>query len=233
MKNRRRLISGAIAPAIVAALPVALAFAAGDPTPGEPSAREPSAGQPSAGQQSGGQQSAEPSAGDSVVAVDHVVPARRKVVHRKFRPWSHPTSAQVHEIIYSEALRWRVPAASLARRVECESHFQWSASNGQFQGVLQFSPEAFYRGLRTIRDRRVTIVREKIRRVHEARVTHYSNGRKVRRRTTPRRQRLVVVYTGKLARTPSVSDSFAQIRIGAQAIRGISAVHSSEWSCSA
>jgi hypothetical protein len=213
MKSRR-LIPPAIAPAIVAALPVALAVAAGEPASGDP-------------------KSDEPSAGGSVVAVDHVVPARRKVVHRKFRPWDHPTSGQVHEIIRSEALRWRVPAASLARRIECESHFQWWASNGQFQGVLQFSPEAFYRGLRTIRDRRVRIVRQDIRRVHEARVTHYSDGRKVRRRTTPRRQRLIVIYTGKLTRTPSVSNTFAQIRIGAQAIRGISAVHSSEWSCGA
>jgi hypothetical protein len=214
MKNRRRLISGAIAPAIVAALPMALAFAAGDQT-------------------SGDQTSGEPSASASIISVDHVVPPRRKIVHRNFRPWSHPTSGQVHEIIRSEARRWGVPAASLARRVECESHFHWWASNGQFQGVLQFSPGAFYRGLRTIRHRRVSIVRQKMRRVHEARVTHYSDGRQVRRRTTPRRQRLIVIYHGKLERTPSVSNSFAQIRIGAQAIRGISAVHSSEWSCGA
>jgi hypothetical protein len=214
MKNRRRLISGAIAPAIVATLPVALAFAAGDQT-------------------SGDQKSGDPAASASVIAVDHVVPARRKVIHRKFRPWSHPTSAQVREIIRSEARRWGVPAASLTRRVGCESHFHWWASNGQFQGVLQFAPGTFYRGLRTIRDRRVRIVRQKVRRVHEARVTHYSDGRMVRRRTTPRRQRLIVIYNGRLAHTPSVSNSFAQIRIGAQAMRGISAVHSSEWSCSA
>jgi hypothetical protein len=214
MKIPRRFIPPAIAPAIMAALPVALAVAAADQT---------SADQPPS----------DPSASASVVAVEHLVPARRMVVHRTFRPWSHPTSAQVHEIIRSEALRWHVPAASLARRVDCESHFHWWASNGQFQGVLQFSPGAFYRGLGTIRDRRVRIVRQKMRRVHEARVTHYSDGRMVRRRTTPRRQRLIVVYHGRLARTPSLSDSFTQIRIGAQAIRGISAVHSSEWSCSA
>jgi hypothetical protein len=204
----RRVTPFAIASATVAALPVALAVAAADQTSGEPSADA------------------------SVVAVDHVVPARRKVVHRTFEPWSHPSPAQVHEIINSEARRWHVPAASLTRRVGCESRFHWWASNGQFQGVLQFAPGTFYRGLHTIRDRRVSIVRQKIRRVHEARVTHYSDGRNVRRRTTPRRQRLIVIYKGRLGRTPSVSNSFAQIRIGAQAIRGISAVHSSEWSCS-
>jgi hypothetical protein len=70
-----------------------------------------------------------------------------------------------------------------------------------------------------------------VRRVHEVRVTHFSDGRQVWRRTTPRRQRLIVVYAGRLPRTPRVSNTFAQVRIGAQAIRGISAVHSSEWSC--
>jgi hypothetical protein len=210
MEIRRRLIPPAVAATIVSALPVAIAVAAADQTAGEPAADSA-----------------------SVIGVDHVIPARRKVVHRNFRLWKHPSSNQVHEIIRSEALRWRVPAASLARRIGCESRFHWWASNGQFQGVLQFSPGAFYRGLHTIRDRRVKIVRQTIRRVHEARVTHYSDGRNVRRRTTPRRQRLIVVYVGRLPQTPSVSNTFAQIRIGAQAIRGISAVHSSEWSCSA
>jgi hypothetical protein len=212
MKIRRRLITLAIAAAIVTALPVAFAVAA---------TTAPGSG------------SGEPSASASIVRVDRIVPPRKKVVHRRFRPWSRPTPGQVREIIRSEARRWRVPAASLTRRVACESHFHWWASNGQFQGVLQFAPGTFYRGMHTIRDRDLKIVRQKVRRVHEARVTHYSDGRQVRRRTTPRRQRLVVVYKGKLPRTPSVSNTFAQVRIGAQALRGISAVHSSEWSCAA
>jgi hypothetical protein len=212
MKIRRRLIPIAIAAAIMAALPVAIAFAASAPA-------------------SGGSQS--PSASASVVKVERVVPARKKVVHRRFRPWSHPTRGQVREIIANEARRWGVSAASLSRRVSCESHYNWYASNGQYQGVLQFAPGTFYRGMRTIRDRRIKIVRRKSRIVHVARVTHYSDGHKERRRTTPRRQTLVVTYTARLPRSPSVSNTFAQIRIGAQAIRGISAVHSSEWSCGA
>jgi hypothetical protein len=204
----------------VTALPVAFAVAA-TTAPPETVTATPTPG------------SGEPGATASVVRVDHVVPARTRVVHRGFRPWSHPTPGQVREIIRNEARRWRVPAASLTRRVACESHFHWWASNGQYQGVLQFSPNAFYRGLHTIRDRRIKIVREKTRRVHEARVTHYSDGHTTSRRTTPRRQRVIVVYTAKLPRTPSVSNTFAQVRIGAQALRGISAVNSSEWSCGA
>jgi hypothetical protein len=210
MKIRRRLIPFAIlAAAVVASLPVAFAFAAAEQSAGAPAASA------------------------SVVKVDRVVPPRTKVVHHRLRLWRRPTPRQVREIINNEARRWRIPAASLSRRVSCESHYKWWASNGQFQGVLQFAPGTFYRGLHTIRDRRVKIVRQKVRKVHEARVTHYSDGRKVRRRTTPRRQRLIVVYTAKLPRSPAPSNTFAQLRIGAQAIRGISAVHSSEWSCGA
>jgi hypothetical protein len=174
-----------------------------------------------------------PTATTAVVKVENKKAPRKKVVHRKFRPWAHPTPGQVREIIANEARRWGVSAGSLSRRVSCESHYHWWATNGQYSGVLQFAAGTFYRGLHTIKSHKVKIVRSKTRRVHDRRVTHFSDGRKVSRRTTPRRQRLVVVYTGRLPRTPAVSNSFAQIRIGAQALRGISAVHSSEWSCGA
>jgi hypothetical protein len=177
--------------------------------------------------------STSPTATASVIKVENKKAPRKKVVHRKFRPWARPTSGQVREIISNEARRWGVSAASLSRRVACESHYHWWATNGQYSGVLQFSAGTFYRGLHTIKSRKVKIVRSKMRRVHDARVTHYSDGRQIRRRTTPRRQRLVVVYTGRIPRSPAVSNTFAQIRIGAQALRGISAVHSSEWSCGA
>jgi hypothetical protein len=212
MEIRRRVIALAIAPVGLAALPFVLTAA--------PRALAD-------------ENAADPSAVANVLRVEYVVPPRRKVVQRKFRPWSRPTPGQVREIIRNEARRWHIPAASLARRVACESRFHWWASNGVYQGVLQFAPTTFYRGLHTIRDRRVQIVRETVRRVHAARVTHYSDGRHTIRRITPRRQRLIVVYTGRLRRTPSVADTFAQLRIGAQAIRGISAVRSSEWACGA
>ena len=175
----------------------------------------------------------QPTATASVVKVENKKAARKKVLHRKFRPWAKPSPGQVREIIRNEARRWRVPAASLSRRIACESHYHWWATNGQYSGVLQFAPGTFYRGMSTIKTRKVKIVRSKTRRVHDRRVTHFSDGRKVSRRTTPRRQRLIVVYTGRIPRSPAVSNTFAQIRIGAQALRGISAVHSSEWSCGA
>ena len=175
----------------------------------------------------------QPTATASVVKVENKKAPRKKVVHHRFRPWAKPSPGQVREIINNEARRWHISAASLSRRIACESHYHWWATNGQYSGVLQFAPGTFYRGLSTIKTRKVKIVRSKSRRVHDRRVTHFSDGRKVSRRTTPRRQRLVVVYTGRIPRSPSVSNTFAQVRIGAQALRGISAVHSSEWSCGA
>src|SRR4051794_31397735 len=142
MKIRRRLIPYAVVAALVAVVLPLSAFAA-------------------VGATNGAAADGNPSATASVVRVEHVVPPRKKVVHRKFHPWSRPTPGQVREIIANEARRWRVPAASLSRRIACESHYHWWASNGQYQGVLQFAYGTFYRGLRTIRDRHVKIVRTK------------------------------------------------------------------------
>jgi hypothetical protein len=174
-----------------------------------------------------------PTATASVVKVEHYTAPGKKVVKRRLHLWAHPTPGQVREIIRNEARRWRVPAASLSRRVACESRYRWYATNGQYSGVLQFGATAFYRGMSTIKTHKVKIVRTKSRRVHDARITHYSDGRQVRRRTTPRHQRVKVILSGRIPRNPAVANTFAQIRIGAQALRGISAVHSSEWACGA
>src|SRR4051794_5103830 len=214
MEFRRRLIPITVLTAALIAVAIPLAFAIAPRALADETASSPTATA-------------------SVVKVENRKAPRKKVVHRKFRPWAKPSPGQVREIIRNEARRWGVSAAGLSRRVGCESHYHWWASNGQYQGVLQFSPGTFYRGLSSIRTHKVKIVRSKSRRVHDARVTHYSDARKVSRRPTPRRQRLVVVYTGRLPRRPSMSNAYVQLRIGAQALRGISAVHSSEWSCGA
>jgi hypothetical protein len=211
MNRKRRLtLILTVAAAMAVLVPATIAFAAGAQAPAK-----------------------QPQAQASVVAVKHYTPPRTKVVRRRFHLWSKPTPGQVREIIRNEARRWGISAAALSYRVGCESRYLWFASNGQYQGVLQMGANAFYRGLSTIRSRKVTIVRQKTRRVHSARITTYSDGHTVRRRTTPRRQKVTVILTGRIPRRPSMINAFAQIRIGAQAIRGISAVRSSEWSCAA
>src|SRR3954452_6966253 len=214
MEFRRRLIPITVLTAALIAVAIPLAFAIAPRALADETASSPTATA-------------------SGVRVENKKAPRKKVVHRKFLPWAHPTPGQVREIIDNEARRWGISAASLSRRVSCESRYRWWASNGQYVGVLQMGANAFYRGVDTLHSHRVKLVRSKSRRVHDARITHSSDGRKVSRRTTPRRQRLFVVYTGRLPRRPSMSNAYVQLRIGAQALRGISAVHSSEWSCGA
>ena len=180
--------------------------------------------------QTGGQPSG---AAAKVTKTETVVPPRRVVIRGKFKPWARPSARKVRTIIRAEARRWRISPSGLARRVHCESRFQWSAGNGLYQGLLQFAPSTFYRGLGSIRSRRVKLVRTGLRRVHEVTVTRYSDGRVVRKRGRAHRQKVVRVLTGTLPKRPAVTHAWAQLRIGAQAIRGVSAVRSSEWACSA
>jgi hypothetical protein len=178
-------------------------------------------------------EASEASAAASVVSTKRVVPRRRKVVRHRFQPWSRPSPRRVRQIIRIEARRWRIDPRRLARRVACESRFQWSANGGSYFGLLQFAPSTFSRGLGSIRTRRVVIVRKRVRRVREVTISRYSDGRVVRERGRRRRQVVAHVHAGKLPRRPELTHGWAQLRIGAQAIRGISAVSSSEWGCPA
>jgi len=169
----------------------------------------------------------------TVVKTSRVVPARRKVVRKRFSPWAKPSPRRVRQIIRWEARRWGISASSLARRVGCESGFRWSAGNGQYQGLLQFAPSTFSRGMRTITSRGVKIKRVRKRAVREVRVSRYSDGTVVRKKGRKRAQRVTYVYKGRFPRNPAVTHAWAQLRIGAQAIAGRSAVSSGEWGCPA
>lgn len=179
------------------------------------------------------QDQAAPAAAPHVVSADESIPPRRKVVKHDFRPWSRPNPRQVREIIRSEGRRWRVSPQRLSRRVACESRFRWWAGNGPYRGLLQFHSSTFQRGMRTIRDRRVRLVRRSTRSVRGVRVVRWSDGRVERERGRRVRQRVLHVYRGRLPSRPELTHGWAQLRIGAQAIRGRSAVSSGEWSCPA
>jgi hypothetical protein len=165
--------------------------------------------------------------------VERVVPPRKKVVRRRFSPWAHPSPAKVREIIRIEARRWHIAPARLARRVSCESKMHWWAGNGPYRGLLQFHYSTFMRGLRTLKTRSVYFTKERWRSAYEVKVSRYADGRVVRERGARHRQRVVYVYRGTLPRRPELTHAWTQLRIGAQAIRGISGVSSSEWSCPA
>lgn len=212
---RRAVLSLALA-AVIGSMAVAVAVAAAPPST------------------AGGTQPPGTAAGaPTVVKVERVAPPRRKVLRSRFRPWARPSPRKVREIIRLEARRSHIDPSRLARRVGCESHFQWSAGNGSYQGLLQFASSTFSRGLSSIKSRRVMLVRTHVHRVHETKIVHYSDGHVVRKRGRKHRQRVVHVYRGTLPRRPELTHAWTQLRIGSQSIRGVSAVNSSEWSCPA
>lgn len=174
-----------------------------------------------------------PTATASVASVKYVRPARHRVVRRSFTPWARPSRRQVHQIIRAEARRWKIDGRRLARRIACESRFRWSAFSGTYHGLLQFAPSTFFRGVRSLRDRRVRLVRSRVVKARGARIVRYTDGRTERRPGARRRQRVFYVHRGRLPRRPRVTHGWTQVRIGAQAIRGVSAVSSSEWGCPA
>jgi hypothetical protein len=155
-----------------------------------------------------------------------------RVIHRtaKLHLSARPSVAYVRAAIRREAARWGVSEASLSRRVACESHYHWWATNGQFTGVLQFSPGTFWRGMSTIRTRVVRVTEVKFRRMHSRVYRSWSDGSLTRSRGRIVRQRVEVNRRGLI---PKTNNTDAQLRIGAQALRGISGVKSSEWSCAA
>ena len=169
----------------------------------------------------------------TVVKTSRVAPPRRKVVRKRFSPWAKPSPRRVRQIIRWEARRWGISPSRLARRVGCESGFRWYAGNGAYQGLLQFASGTFYRGMRTIKSRGVKIKRVRKRTVREVRVSRYSDGSVVRKKGRKRTQHVTYVFKGRFPRNPSVTHAWAQLRIGAQAIAGRSAVSSGEWGCPA
>lgn len=175
----------------------------------------------------------EPATAPAVASVSTVKPPRKRTFRHRFRPWAQPTPRQMRQMIRIEARRWRIDPSRLARRVGCESGFRWSARGGPYVGLLQFHSSTFHRGLSSIRTRRVRMVRKRTRMARTTRVVRYTDGTVRRKRGRRVRQRIVHVYEGRLPRRPELTHGWTQVRIGAQAIRGVSAVSSGEWGCPA
>lgn len=150
----------------------------------------------------------------------------------RFQPWARPSGQQVHRIIAIEARRWKIPAYRLHSRISCESGYRWWAGNGQYVGLGQFAASTFYRGMSSIRTRKVVIKRSRVVRRPTVVITRWSDGRTTRKRGRSVKVRRTRIYKGYIPRSPSVTHGWAQVRIMAQAIRGISAVSNGEWSCS-
>ena len=81
----------------------------------------------------GGPPQAQAQAAEKPYLVHTVVhrPRRQRTLVRHFTPPAHPTPGYVFGVIIpAEAARWHASAATLERRVSCESHGDWWATNG-------------------------------------------------------------------------------------------------------
>lgn len=167
---------------------------------------------------------------DEVMVVKTVVKSPPGVVHRRmhFRPPAHPSAHYVFAVIVPhEAQRWHINEGTLHRRIVCESGGRWWAANGPYHGVLQFHANTFARGLSTIRTRRVVLRHRRIRRIRSSVLSVWSDGHTTQHPGRFVRQRLITERWGSIRG----NTTWEQIRIGAQALRGISAVRDSEWEC--
>lgn len=167
----------------------------------------------------------------TVVSKRRLYPEHYRRTAVKFTPWARPTYSQVQRIISVESAKWGVSRSWLSHRIECESGYDWTASNGSHFGLLQFAPSTFYRGVSTLGNRRVRWQASRIMRRPTAVVTRLSDGTTKRKRGYKVKVRRTRVYKGRLPRQPGLYHGWVQVRIGAQAMRGVSAVASGEWSC--
>lgn len=180
--------------------------------------------------------------GDSTPARGVVTPPPttvKKIVKRppkhvvrvvKFTPWARPTPTQVHRIIAIESHGNAGVAATLRRRINCESTFRWSEVYAGHYGLGQFLPSTWARGVASMPRRVRFVVRTRTRRPTRV-VRKLSDGRM----RTHDGKRVTVsvtrVYRGTLPRHPGITHGWANVRIMRQAIEGRGGVSDGEWSC--
>jgi len=135
----------------------------------------------------------------------------------KFVPTGTPSVSEVYEIAASEQAKWGGP--TLINRIRCESTFNWSAGNGQYQGLLQFGPiwDSMWPGTpRKVVLKNTKTVNKKI--VRYRKWSHLRGWIKKPRKTV--KQKVHITKAGKLPSYPSPYHGYAAIRVGQRAVSG-------------
>jgi hypothetical protein len=148
----------------------------------------------------------------------------RTVRIRGWKPWATPTLAQVYLIAEHEAKLWGV---NIIGRILCESGGSWSASNGQYLGLLQYGPIWYSMWPGTPRRVKFTQVKKPKRPV--VRHTLWSDGKWTHTTIGKRRVTRKVIRIGMLPRNPSQLHGWAAIRNGTRAAAGVGP--STSWAC--
>lgn len=166
----------------------------------------------------------------TVIGVEVKRPPRRVYQRARLKTPSKPTPSYVIGVIVPhEAGLWGASFSTLRRRIMCESHGRWWATNGQYAGIGQFAPGTFYRGMSTIATRSIVIRTQRYRRMHSRVYRHWSDGRTTRNKGRVVRQFVTMTRRGRIRGT--YPDAWSEARIMAQANAGRSAVHDNEWQC--
>jgi len=150
---------------------------------------------------------------------------RRTIRNNHWKPWSQPSIYQVEIILREEQQRWGGPW--LGNRVACESGYNWSATNGQYAGLLQFGSiwSSMWAGTpRGVKYKDTFKVKLPI-----VRHTTWTDGHKTKAKIGKVTQKRTVIRKGKLPRYPDAYHGWAAIRVGQRAVSGDGPTTS--WAC--
>ena len=144
----------------------------------------------------------------------------------KFVPTATPSTSEVYKIAALEQKRWGGP--SLINRIYCESTLNWSVTNGQYRGLLQFGPiwDSMWPGT----PRKVIIKSNKTIEKKVYRYRKWSHIDKwIKKPSGSIRQKVNIVRVGKLPKYPDPYHGWAAIRVGQRAVSGDGPTTS--WAC--
>lgn len=146
------------------------------------------------------------------------VPPKKITIRRHFKPDATAAGSRLAWIAHEEQKRWGGP--SLVGRMSCESGMNSRATNGTYDGALQFGPiwGSMWSGTpRGVTVRRHRTVKRKVLDAAGARVGTV-------------RQHQTVIEHGRLPRNPSAFHAWAAVRVGQRAVSGHGPT--TGWSCS-
>lgn len=163
--------------------------------------------------------------------VKHPHPER---VFKHFTPTSTPSPDYVKNVIIPyEAARYNT--SPITDRVECESSFDYGASNGTYGGLIQ-TDGAFWYGSSdawpaVVNDHDLGVVMKRKKRVarNVYKVRLWSNGKKQFKRVAIQHVPRTIIQKGKLPETADWFHGWAAIRVGERAVAGVGPT--TWWAC--
>lgn len=160
--------------------------------------------------------------------VKHPHPER---VVKSFTPPSTPSPSYVTNVIIPyEATRYG--GGPLYDRIGCESNYQYNATNGTYNGLIQTSPAFFNPAWEdAIHDKDLGVKLKSKKRVTRDvfKVSLWNTGKKTYRRIAVQHVPRIVIKKGQLPKNASEWDGWAAVRVGQRAVAGVGPT--TYWAC--